>query len=142
MQLASGNATSVVVEYNTSVQTPQATAAGEGYQLYDNSSGGTVNDATIAYNTMIATGGAAGTAVSYFLHGGGSTDTATAIYDNYFDTTAAYGAFYSGSFTGASIYNNVDMNTGKIIQANDFRGAVHDGVKSDHLASEWGRNCR
>ena len=69
---------------------------------------------------MIATGGAAGTAVSYFLHGGGSTATATEIYDNYFDTTAAYGAFYSGSFTGASIYNNVDMNTGKIIQANDL----------------------
>src|SRR5207302_844134 len=68
LQFGSGNATSVDVEFNTSYQTT-ALSGGEGYQFYDNGSGGTISNATLAYNTMIATGSLTNMAMSYLIHG-------------------------------------------------------------------------
>ena len=116
LQFSSGTATSVNVKFNTSYQTPQAGGAGEGYQFYDNSSGGSISNVTLAYNTMIATGGAQGTAMSYLIHGGTGSWSAS---NNYIADPAAWGAFYSGSFGGWSISNNVDMVTGNFIETNN-----------------------
>ena len=115
LQFNSGTATSVNVEFNTSYQTPQA-GGGEGYQFYDNSSGGSISNVTLAHNTMIATGGAQGTAMSYLIHGGTGSRSAS---NNYIADPAAWGAFYSGSVSGWSISNNVDMATGNFIKANN-----------------------
>jgi hypothetical protein len=109
LQFGGAVATSVDVEYNTTYQTPQV-ASGEGFQFYANNTGGAVNKVTFAYNTMIATGGPR-IAMSYLVHGGGSQNAGVA-HDNYFDTTAAYGAFYPGSFTGWTFSNNYSMTTG------------------------------
>ena len=123
LQFSSGSATSVDVEFNTSYQTPQA-GAGEGYQFYDNSSGGSISNVTLAHNTMIATGGAQGTAMSYLIHGGTGSQYLTpgsnwSASNNYIADPAAWGAFYGGSVSGWSISNNVDMATGNFIQANN-----------------------
>ena len=61
---------------------------------------------------MIATGGIQGSAMSYIVHGGGEAGTA---HDNYFDLTAAWGAFYGGSFRGWSLFNNYNMTTGMVL---------------------------
>ena len=132
LQFAYGTINNPIIEYNTTYQTQHA-ASGEGFQL-DGFAGNLINNPTIAYNTMIATGGAVGLSNTYMLHGGfdqaqtGNPTTeapGTSIHDNYFDITSAYGAFYSGSFAGgtggtaASVYNNVNMATGKIIQVDN-----------------------
>ena len=123
LQFSSGSATSVNVKFNTSYQTPQA-GAGEGYQFYDNSSGGSISNVTLAHNTMIATGGAQGTAMSYLIHGGTGSQYLTpgsnwSASNNYIADPAAWGAFYGGSVSGWSISNNVDMATGNFIKANN-----------------------
>ena len=114
LQFGSGYATSVSVVFNTSYQTPQATG-GEGYQFYDNAYGGRIGEVTLAYNTMIATGGSAATPAMSFLVHGNTPSLSGRIYNNYFDATAAYGVFYSNTFLGAEIFKNIDLNTGKII---------------------------
>ena len=129
LQFASGNATSVDVEFNTTYQTRQA-SSGEGYQFVDNAPGGTINNATLAYNTMIATGGSSGSpAMSYLVHGNSPTFNGT-VDNNYVDASSAYGTFYGGSFTGASIYNNVDMNTGSVVNVDNSETAAVTNVVS------------
>jgi hypothetical protein len=81
LQFSSGTSTSVDIEFNTSYQTPQL-GGGEGYQFYDNSPDGVVGTTTLTYNTMIATGGAAGSAMSYMIHAGGSQNAGIG-HDNY-----------------------------------------------------------
>ena len=136
LQFANGTINNPIIEYNTTYQTPQA-ASGEGFQL-DGFAGNLINNPTIAYNTIIATGGGAGSSNTYLLHGGydysqtGNPTTqapGTSIHDNYFNISAAYGAFYPGSFVGgiggvaASVFNNVNMTTGKFIQADNLQVA-------------------
>jgi hypothetical protein len=120
LQFGGGTASSVDVEFNTSLQTPQL-GAGEGYQFYANTPGGTILNSTLAYNTMIATGGVQGTAVSYFVHPGTNVGGNTgSIHDNYFDLTASWGAFYtSDTGSGWSLSNNIDMRTGMIVNSNN-----------------------
>lgn len=62
--------------------------------------------------------------MSYLLHGSGAYATTTtlgtgSLYDNYIDASGAYGAIYPGSFPGWTVSSNVDMVTGKIVQANN-----------------------
>src|SRR5262249_54250186 len=111
IQFSSGTATSVDVEYNTSYQTPQS-GSGEGYQFYDNASGGSISNVTLSNNTMIATGGSAGTAMSYMVHGSTGSQYPTpgsnySVQNNYFAIPSAWGAFYGGSINGWSVSNNV-----------------------------------
>jgi hypothetical protein len=122
LQFGAGTVTSADVSYNTTYQTPQA-SGGEGFQFYMNFSG-SITDASVTNNTMIATGGPAGSAISYFLHAGSNSQfpsTATGVVsDNYFDITAAWGAFYPG-LSGFMYSNNYDMRSGKIILRNNVR---------------------
>ncbi len=109
-----GSATSADVEYNTSYQTHQA-GGGEGYQFENyntpTSPGGTIANVTFAYNTMIATGGITGSAMSYMVHAGGYQNAGIG-HDNYMDTTAAWGPLYPGSFSGWTLSHNYIMTTG------------------------------
>jgi hypothetical protein len=112
LQFQSAAAASVVVAYNTSYQTPQvSTPSGEGFQFSAYGAGGSVKNVVFAYNTMIATGGIPGRAMSSMNHGGGSQN-AGIRHDNYVDPTAAYGALYPGSFAGWTFSNNYLMTTG------------------------------
>lgn len=118
LQWSSGTATAPLVAYNTVLQTVTVPGAGEAFQFYMNSSG-TMNAPTCSNNTMVATTTTPGNkAISYFLHGhtagtGPTTLTGTAtVTNNYFDTSAAYGAFYAGSFPGWTASGNTDMITG------------------------------
>ena len=116
LQFGSGTAGSVDVEHNTTYQVPEA-SGGEGFQFYFNDpSGASMGNAVLARNTMIATGGASGQAMSYVIHGG-TVGTGTDD-ENYFDITAAYGAYYPGSMTGAQGWTssgNFNMVTGEAI---------------------------
>jgi hypothetical protein len=122
LQFGGGTATSVDVEYNTTYQTPQV-SGGEGFQFYNNTDGGVINSSVMAYNTMIATGGPTGSAMSYMLHGGSGFGADTgSVHDNFLDLSAAWGAFYGDEKTW-SFSNNVDMRTGMIINANNTKAA-------------------
>ena len=121
---------SLLVEFNTTYQTPQ-TASGEGFQfdINDGTSSGTLVNPTFAYNTMIATGGAPGSAMSYMVHGSSKVSTSNprvtpidgtaTVHDNYFVASGAYGAFFPGSLDGWSVSNNIDMANGNTINADD-----------------------
>jgi hypothetical protein len=119
LQLGDGNISSANVSFNTTYQTPQV-SGGEGFQAEP--SPGTITNYNVTNNTMIATGGPTGSAMSYMLHVGSGSfpgiSTGTVI-NNYFDVTAAYGAFYPGQ-TGFAYSNNVDMTTGRIITGRQF----------------------
>lgn len=120
LQLGGGSLSSVNVSFNTTYQTPQA-SGGEGFQAEANS-GQSISNYSIQNNTMIATGGAAGSAMSYMMHLGSNAQnpgTATGVAsNNYFDITAAYGAFYQGC-AGFTYSGNKDMVTGKTINADN-----------------------
>jgi hypothetical protein len=111
LQFALPTITSLDIEYNTTYQTPQI-AGGEGFQI--GGMGGSVNNVTLAYNTMIATGRPL-IAMSYLVHAEGLKNLPAVGHDNYMDTSAAYGAFYPGSFTGWTMSNNYLMTTGALI---------------------------
>jgi hypothetical protein len=119
LQFGGGTASSVDVEFNTTYQTPQV-SGGEGFQFYSNTQGGTILDAVMAYNTMIAMGGDTGSAMSYMLHANSYNDNSSAlkgsVHDNFFDLQAAWGAFYSAP-SGWSYSKNMDMRSGKIISS-------------------------
>src|SRR6266404_4209622 len=118
LQFGGGTATSVDVEFNTTYQTPQV-SGGEGFQFYNNTDGGVIQNSVMAYNTMIATGGPTGSAMSYMLHGGSGFGANTgSVHDKYFDLSAAWGAFY-GDEGSWSFSNNIDMRTGMIINSNN-----------------------
>ncbi len=110
LQFSYSTATSVDVEYNTTYQTPQA-GAGEGFQ-FAGYLPNTIKNVTFAYNVMIATGSKI--AMSYLVHPGGAQNAGIAR-DNYFDTKAAYGWGYPGSFTGWTLSNNYNMTTGTLL---------------------------
>ena len=119
LQLTSGGTIKLDVEFNTTYQTPQP-ASGEGFQFYNNTLPGTVS-ATLAYNTMIATGhttAGSSPAMSYMIHGTGKTPISgvASAHDNYFDATGAYGIFYPGSFAEWKVFGNWNMVTGRVIR--------------------------
>ncbi|QQO12640.1 hypothetical protein JJB99_24690 [Bradyrhizobium diazoefficiens] len=126
LQFGGGTASSVDVEFNTTYQTPQA-SGGEGFQFYSNTQGGVIQNATMAYNTMIAAGGSAGSAMSYMVHADSYNDDSSAhsgsVHDNFFDLQAAWGAFYSAP-SGWSFSNNMDMRTGQVVNSNNARSAA------------------
>ena len=121
LQFGGGTCTSADVEYNTTYQQVQV-SGGEGFQFYDNTQGGTIQSATMAYNTMIATGGPTGSAMSYMVHPNAYNDNSSAlsgsVHDNFFDLQAAWGAFYDAA-KGWTYTNNVDMRTGMIVNSNN-----------------------
>ncbi|MBB4425793.1 hypothetical protein GGD66_004354 [Bradyrhizobium sp. CIR48] len=125
LQFGGGTASSVDVEFNTTYQTPQA-SGGEGFQFYSNTQGGVIQDAVMAYNTMIAAGGSAGSAMSYMVHANSYNDDSSAlsgsVHDNFFDLQAAWGAFYSAP-SGWSFSNNMDMRTGQVVNSNNTESA-------------------
>jgi hypothetical protein len=104
LQSAYDTVTPVDVEFNTTYETPQE-AGGEGFQF-----GG--SNIIFAYNTLIATGGVRGSAMSYMIHADGTLNAPAIAHDNYVDPTAAYGWIYPGSVTGWNFYNNHNMTTG------------------------------
>jgi hypothetical protein len=113
LQFGGGHATSVVVEYNTGYQTNLS--GGETFQFY-NYAGGSIDNSTLAYNTIIASGGPLGSHMGYLIHGGynptySSANPGTA-HDNYFDSSASWGPFYLGSFKGWALFSNYNMVTG------------------------------
>lgn len=118
LQWAGGLNSTADVEFNTSYQTPQA-GAGEGWQFYCNTTGGQIASATAKYNTMIATGGAAGSAMSYHFNNGsaasGGPGSNGSCVQNYMDITAAFGAFYQGAVSNFTGSGNVDMVNAKTI---------------------------
>jgi hypothetical protein len=126
LQFGGGTATSVDVEYNTTYQTPQV-SGGEGFQFYSNTQGGVIQDAVMAYNTMIAKGGATGSAMSYMVHANSYNDNSSAnhgsVHDNFFDLQAAWGAFYAAP-NGWSFSNNIDMRTGAVVNSNNTESAA------------------
>jgi hypothetical protein len=121
LQFASGTIINPVVEFNTSIQTPQV-SSGEGYQFYLNN-GGTISNATFAYNTMIATGAPGQISMSALMHplGGmqyGNTSTGVA-YDNYMDISNAYLAFYPvTSSVPWNFSSNYNLKTGSLLTIN------------------------
>ncbi|MGH7154934.1 MAG: hypothetical protein ACREF3_13495 [Acetobacteraceae bacterium] len=116
LQWGHGIAVDPLVAFNTTLQTPQA-AAGEGFQ-FDGWPDATITGAVFSNNTMIARGGGAGSAMSFLMHpfGGNSTSglSSGTASDNYFDISAAYGAFYPvGSHPGLwSFSSNYNLSTG------------------------------
>lgn len=117
LQFGGGHCTSAIVEYNTTYQTPQI-SGGEGFQFYMQNlpfdAGDVIVAASCSYNTMICTEGAAGDAISYFMHGedlaGQGPGPGGSYVGNYFDATAAFGFFYKAGDWSAS--GNRDMLTG------------------------------
>jgi hypothetical protein len=114
LQFGGGHATSVDVEYNTGYQTNMS--GGETFQFYNNTPGGSIDSSTLAYNTIIASGGPQGSHMGYLIHGGynptySSANPGTA-HDNYFDPSASWGAFYPRSFKGWTLFSNYNMVTG------------------------------
>jgi hypothetical protein len=88
LQFGNGTASSVDIEFNT----------------------------TLAHNTAVSVGGAQGTSMSYMIHGGSVTNGLNE--DNYFDSTSAWGAYYPGSMTSAEGWassGNTNMVTGATI---------------------------
>ena len=97
LQWGDGTAVNPVVTYNTTYQTAQK-ASGEGFQ-FDGFPGSLITNARFANNTMIMAGSS--TALSYAVHALGDNansdspdNSGGTIINNYFDTSAAYGAFY------------------------------------------------
>ncbi|WP_247476081.1 Ig-like domain-containing protein [Bradyrhizobium sp. 169] len=125
LQFGGGTASSVDVEFNTTYQTPQV-SGGEGFQFYSNTQGGVIQDAVMAYNTMIAAGGDTGSAMSYMLHANSYNDNSSAlsgsVHDNFFDLQAAWGAFYSAP-SGWSFSKNMDMRSGQMVNSNNAESA-------------------
>ena len=123
-----GITNSIDIEFNTTYETPSA-ASGEGFQFDINDTSGnsgTLANPTFAYNTMISTGSGS---MSYMVHGSSKYSSSNPIvtpisgtavaHDNYFDMSGAFGAFYPGSFSGWTAFNNIDMTNGKTISVVD-----------------------
>lgn len=122
LQLSGGTIVNPIVEFNTSIQTPQL-SSGEGYQFYGNF-GATISNAICSYNTMISRGAPTATslpvAMSVLIHPLGGVqygDRSTgALYNNYMDMSSTYNAIYPvRSPTAFSFSSNYDMNTGGLI---------------------------
>jgi hypothetical protein len=120
LQWGHGTANNAVVAFNTTLETPQVSVAGEGFQ-FDGWTDSTITGVVFSNNTMIATGGPAGSASSYLMHpfGGNSISglsTGTA-YDNYMDISAAYGAFYpvGSNPTLWNFSSNYNLSTGGLL---------------------------
>ncbi|MGI0083678.1 MAG: hypothetical protein ACREBQ_01205 [Nitrososphaerales archaeon] len=114
LEYAYGDMDSVDVEYNTFYNTPHGANGGEALQWYGQ--GGYIHQCTWAFNVMIATGGAPGTANSVMMHGGDpSTGNIGSGHDNYIDLTAAYFMYYPNVMTGWKLWNIFDMTTGALI---------------------------
>jgi hypothetical protein len=112
LQFGGGHGISVDVEYNTGYQTNLS--GGETFQFYNNA-GGSIDNSTLAYNTIIASGGPRGSHMGYLIHGGYnptySSSNPGIAHDNYFDPSASWGAFYLGSFKGWTLFSNYSMIT-------------------------------
>jgi hypothetical protein len=94
--------------------------AGEGYQLYSNSSGMTLQNPTLSYNTSIALLYNKAVTMSYVFHGPGAATKISgtcSVANNSFDVTGAYGAFYPGTFSTCSLANNWNLVTGQAYSA-------------------------
>lgn len=120
LEFGSGEARPIVA-FNTTAQTALARSSGEGFQFYFNE-GGTLHDPLCMHNTMIARGGGSKVVMSYLIHGSGyrpGIPTAllgrAVVQGNFLDISSAYGAFYSGSFSGWEFRDNTNMVTRQIL---------------------------
>ncbi len=101
--------------FNTMVQ-HVTLAGGEGFQMEEQAgSTGSINNAEVAYNTLIAISDSLGTkAESYILHTGSSNNNPApatgTVHENYIDASGAYGAFYPG-LTGFTYCGDINMKT-------------------------------
>ena len=124
VQFVGGAVTNAVVSYNTIYEPATQTHGMEGVQI-DAQVGGTVTNTTVTNNTIIAPMGAAqGDTMSYLIAIQNQTGTTGAnnigtVADNYVDPTGAWGGFYPIEGTNYTVSNNVDMTTGKIVEANN-----------------------
>ena len=124
VQFVGGAVTNAVVSYNTIYEPATQTHGMEGVQI-DAQVGGTVTNTNVTNNTIIAPMGAAqGDTMSYLIAIQNQTGTTGAnnigtVADNYVDPTGAWGVFYPIEGTNYTVSNNVDMTTGKIVQANN-----------------------
>jgi hypothetical protein len=122
LQWVNSTDTSALCEFNTSYQTP-GMAAGEQYQFATQLPNGAIINPTLEYNTIIATGTTGGQSTSYSIHGNNSSPPFTTgglIENNYFDSSGAYGPFYSGSFSSGWTFSaNFDMVNGKLINSDN-----------------------
>ena len=122
LQWGYGTADKPVIAFNTTVQTPQRSGGGEGFQ-FDGFPGSSITAAMFANNTMITSGPRI--AQSYALHLlGNNANTVSpdnsggVVRDNYFDTSAAFGAIYPvDSAVPWSFANNRDLATGRAVRA-------------------------
>ena len=120
LQMGGSNA-NILWAFNTTYQSATCCETGGEGPQFDSNGGGTLTTATLANNTMIATGGN----MSYMVHGsvgagtvlnGVETDS-----QNYFDPTGttdgnANGIYYPGSMISPWVSNgNIDMVTGATI---------------------------
>lgn len=115
------------VSYNTIVQTLTVSAGGEGYQIYFNGQG-TMNSPVVQFNTTVAR--TDNTLIPYIelsniMHGSGTSGlvdssgfvtfvTGTCLCtDNYYDASAAYGWYYTGSMPSPlwTVERNFDLLT-------------------------------
>jgi hypothetical protein len=124
LQFGDGTGTSITVAYNTTYQTPQV-SGGEGFQFYMNVAG-SLSNVSATNNTMIATGGPQGSAMSYMFHAGvlsrdaSSTPATGVVNNNYLDFTSGWGAFYPG-LVGFTYSGNINMKNGKLILGNNVQ---------------------
>jgi hypothetical protein len=123
-----GSGGTPIVEFNTGYQT--SCGGAEGFQFYNNNTPASITNPVVSNNTLIAVppnpaGSCAspnnGVVMSYMIHGTAGSQFPTTINgtgtntNNFFDTSGAYGAYYSGTMTGWTSSGNTDMNTGNTI---------------------------
>jgi large repetitive protein len=123
------NANPDLVQFNTVYMLASSPGAGEVFQFYGNSPGGTMASPSVTNNTIVTQdpgqcqSNETGCAVSYALHGsdqvegGGNTALSGTplIENNYFDPSGMYGPFYGSSFTGWTASGNINMKTGAAV---------------------------
>jgi hypothetical protein len=115
-----GNNSNVLWAFNTTYQSATCCeTGGEGPQFYSNG-GGTLTNAQLSNNTMIAVGGN----MSFMVHGSDPTTTYgnytrlsgyVRNWNNYFDPTGASGIYYPGTMSagvGWDSTGNINMVTG------------------------------
>src|SRR5262249_19651161 len=96
---------------------PGANTGVEAIQVYDNTNSGSIVNASVANNTIIAM---APGALTYLIHAGSNSQypasSAGVVDNNFLDSTAAIGPFYGG-LTGFTYSDNINLVTGAQIPA-------------------------
>src|SRR6476646_1946664 len=111
LQFGGGTCNDTVFEFNTGLQGSQVASGGEWDQYYPNTAGGVITNVKRNYCTTITQLGA-NLAIGYVTHGGQTLNTNSVAHDNYYDLINGSGQFYTGSMTGWTLTNNLDLIVG------------------------------